>query len=330
MIDKTEEEIIQKWKGDIHIPLVSISCATYNHEKYIAAALDGFLMQETDFPFEIIIGEDSSTDQTLEIISEYKEKYPNIIKLIAWPENVGASKNWTTILQTCQGKYIANCEGDDFWISHNKLQKQIHFMENNPDFAICCHQCVNFDQTNQIIVGNYPDYPDGKELSISDLFVANIANTCSIVYRNYHFKLPDFFETLKVGDWPMHMLHAQYGKIKYFHDTMALYRIHQNGVWSSTADISKIDESVLMLRSMNNYFNNIFEEAIHSSIRNYLLRKAFLYLDIQEYNKADASYKEAASYSSISFFNTVKYLFKKHLPILYAISIFIKKRINKP
>ena len=115
MKQKSEQEIIKSWKGDITIPVISISCVTYNHEKYISEAVDSFLMQETEYAFEVVIGEDCSTDKTLEIVKKYKEQYPRIIKLIEWPENVGAEKNWLTVLENCKGKYIANCEGDDYW-----------------------------------------------------------------------------------------------------------------------------------------------------------------------------------------------------------------------
>ena len=108
-------------------PLVSIASITYNHEKFIAQAIDSFLMQETDFDFEIIIGEDCSTDDTLKIIKEYKAKYPDIIKLITSESNVGMMTNFIRTLEACSGKYIALCEGDDYWTDTLKLQKQVNF-----------------------------------------------------------------------------------------------------------------------------------------------------------------------------------------------------------
>ena len=124
MFNKTEQEIIKNWQGDISLPVVSICSITYNHESYIEEAIDSFLMQETDFPFEIVVGEDYSTDGTRQIIEEYLEQYPNIIKLITSDNNVGPNRNFMRTLNACTGKYIAICEGDDYWIDNDKLINQ--------------------------------------------------------------------------------------------------------------------------------------------------------------------------------------------------------------
>lgn len=139
MIEITQEQIMQNWNSEI--PLVSISCITYNHEPYIAQTLDGFLMQKTSFPFEILIHDDASTDRTADIIREYEKKFPNLIKPIYQKENQ-YSKGFTSVsaawnFPRAQGKYIALCEGDDYWIDENKLQMQVDFLENNPEYGMC-------------------------------------------------------------------------------------------------------------------------------------------------------------------------------------------------
>lgn len=139
MIDTTQEQIMQNWNGEI--PLVSVCCITYNHEPYIAQALDGFLMQRTSFPFEVLIHDDASTDNTADIIREYEKKFPKIIKPIYQKENQYSqgmreiSETWN--FPRAQGKYIAMCEGDDYWIDGNKLQMQVDFLENNPEYGMC-------------------------------------------------------------------------------------------------------------------------------------------------------------------------------------------------
>ena len=117
-------------------PLVSVHMITYNHEPYIAQAIEGMLMQETDFPIELVIGEDCSTDRTREIVMEYKRKHPDIIRVITSDKNVGANQNSRRTQKACRGKYIAFCEGDDYWHHPGKLQKQVDFLENHPEYGM--------------------------------------------------------------------------------------------------------------------------------------------------------------------------------------------------
>ena len=123
MIDRTEQDIKKSWGDDID-PVVSVCCTTFNHEKFICAAIDGFLMQETDFPFEIIIRDDCSTDKTVSIIESYAERFPNILKPIYEPENQYSKgvRPMPVALKHAVGQYVALCEGDDYWIDSSKLQ----------------------------------------------------------------------------------------------------------------------------------------------------------------------------------------------------------------
>lgn len=139
MISITQEMIMYNWKSKE--TLVSIRCVTYNQEKYISQALDSFLMQKTNFPFEIVVHDDASTDKTIEIIKEYEKKFPDIVKPIYETENQYSKKDNSLdliILSHLKGKYTAYCEGDDFWTNKNKLQKQVDFLEQNPDYGFCC------------------------------------------------------------------------------------------------------------------------------------------------------------------------------------------------
>ncbi len=140
MIEKTQEEIMSSWKNKEDPPLISIKCITYNHEPYIHQALDGFLSQVTDFPFEIVVHDDASTDQTAEIVRTYEQKYPLLIKAIYETENQYSKHDGTIrrlMQEKMQGKYIAVCEGDDYWIDACKLQKQVDFLEKNPEYVMC-------------------------------------------------------------------------------------------------------------------------------------------------------------------------------------------------
>ena len=123
-------------------PTVSISCITYNHEKYIKDAITGFLMQKTDFPIEIVISDDCSTDSTLSIVQDYCRSHPDQIRLMANERNIGVVPKFSQAIGACKGKYIALCEGDDYWIDPLKLQKQVDFLEAHPECSICCHKVL--------------------------------------------------------------------------------------------------------------------------------------------------------------------------------------------
>ena len=126
-------------------PLLSILSITYNHEKFIAQAIESWLMQKTDFEFEIVIGEDCSTDNTLQIIKEYQKEHPDLIKVITSEQNVGMQANFIRTYEACQGKYIALCEGDDYWTDPLKLQKQVDFLEENENYFITGHKAKIID-----------------------------------------------------------------------------------------------------------------------------------------------------------------------------------------
>ena len=147
MIDLKESDILKNWKyNDI---LLSINTMTYNHEKYIAQCIEGILMQKTNFAFELLIHDDASTNNTAAIIKEYEKKYPNIIKPIYQTENKwskGIKISATYQYPRAKGKYIAVCEGDDYWIDENKLQMQVDFLENNPEYGMCYTKARQYNQ----------------------------------------------------------------------------------------------------------------------------------------------------------------------------------------
>lgn len=156
---RSEDEIVAAWKGNITDPVVSVRCITYNHAPYIEDAIKGFLIQETDFPFEVWIHDDASTDGTREIVEHYQKCYPKIIKTILQDVNQYSQGNkpGQFLNPVCSGKYYALCEGDDFWISPEKLSKQVAIMEENPEVDMCFHLAVrkNMVTGKQVIIGQY-------------------------------------------------------------------------------------------------------------------------------------------------------------------------------
>lgn len=220
-------------------PLLSVVCITYNQHDYIRQALEGFIMQRTDFKFEVLINDDASTDGTTEIIREYEAKYPELFRCVYHEKNQwGKHDPWRDFLfPLVRSRYVALCEGDDYWTDPLKLQKQVDFLESHPDFAICFHP-VTVHWEN----GELPDsiFPTEKNrffkdvLSLQDLLNRNFIQTNSVVYRwRFHQDpLSLIPENIIPGDWFMHLIHAQTGKIGMLHDVMAVYRKNSGGIWT--------------------------------------------------------------------------------------------------
>jgi glycosyltransferase involved in cell wall biosynthesis len=215
---------------------VSCHVITYNHINYIKQCLDGIIMQKTDFDFEIIIGDDLSTDGTREVVQEYSLRYPDLIKLnLRNQRGIGipGKENFVTTLEMCDGEFVALCDGDDYWTDPLKLQKQIDFLEANKDYSICFHN-VDIKYENNIVPFLIDSNRHTKETTdLYDLLRGNYIHTPSVVFRN-HKDLPDWFETAYPGDWPLHIINATYGKIKFLSEKMASYRVHSGGVHSTT------------------------------------------------------------------------------------------------
>jgi glycosyltransferase involved in cell wall biosynthesis len=220
-------------------PLVSIHCLTFNHAKYIRLCLDGFIMQKTNFSFEVLIHDDASTDGTQNIIMEYQQKFPEIIKPIYQTENqyskgIGVSNfNYERI----QGKYVALCEGDDYWTYEKKLQIQVDFMESHPECSVCFHpvSVVWEDNSKPSYIFPSREARFNKEvLGLKDLLKANFIQTNSVMYRwqfygkNYEVFYPDNILPL---DWYWHLFHSKYGSICFIDKCMGVYNKHSGGMW---------------------------------------------------------------------------------------------------
>lgn len=219
-------------------PLVSICCAAYNHEKYIRQALDSFLMQKTNFPIEVIIHDDASTDDTADIIREYQRKFPEIVKPVYQEENQYSKRikvSATYIWPLAKGKYIAFCEGDDYWTDPLKLQRQVDFLEANPEYAICCHaaKCIN-DNGAEWDWFNPPEIKDYYTLEDYISYGRTFIPTASLVLRNLISDLHEWFYDSPAGDMAliMSMCLQNNGKIKRFHEAMSVHRTHGGGVYS--------------------------------------------------------------------------------------------------
>lgn len=260
---------------------VSVFCLTYNHEKYIRDALEGFVSQKTNFDFEVLVHDDASTDGTAEIIREYEAKCPNIIKPVYQTENQ-YSKNLelgiirTFLLPKVQGKYIAFCEGDDYWTDPLKLQKQFDFMEKNPDCTICTHRAWmkywNRDQDDKII----PEEEQMKEYSAEEVIGHGglLFATNSIFIRQEIYKrLPDSFRMQRVGDYPLIIYAAISGRCVCLPDVMSVYNHELKGSYTRTFKenkdfrIKQNENEIKLLQNINAYSNQKYDDVIQQRIR---------------------------------------------------------------
>lgn len=256
-------------------PLVSICCITYNHEKYIRDAIESFLMQETNFPFEIIIHDDASTDKTADIIREYEKKYPELIKPIYQTENQyskGVKINLEFNFPRAKGKYIALCEGDDYWTDPNKLQIQVAFLEENPDYVITYTAVEAFDENG--IIGTYVGGAL-NDLSEEQLKCATPINTLTTCFRNLIKEYPPELAIAKLGDLTIWSLLGAYGKGKFIGEIKpSAYRIHNNGVFSKRSPKEKMYMDITTQISLMLYYMRIGDK----TTVNYFMRNLILYL----------------------------------------------------
>jgi glycosyltransferase involved in cell wall biosynthesis len=260
---------------------LSILVPTFNHGKFITQMLDGALMQKTYFDYEIIIGDDASTDDNAIIIKEYADRFPDKIRAFLHtqnlgpetPQELGGKNNVAFLFAQCKGEYIALCEGDDFWTDDLKLQKQITFLDNNPTFALCHHQLEVIYQDNS---PSHEFNPENQRdtSTIEDLLRDEswFLGTASTVFRNV-FKqgMPDWWWKTASGDLGIFIEVAKYGKIKYFPKSMGCYRKHSGGMTNIHTPQNQffLRNRMEMFENLDKYFELMYNDILEKTIEKY-------------------------------------------------------------
>ncbi len=279
--------------------LVSIVCNAYNHEKYIKDALDSFLMQKTNFKFEVLVHDDASTDKTAEIIREYEKNYPEIIKPVYQTENqyskkVGIFKNFQ--LPRVQGKYIAVCEGDDYWTDDMKLQKQFDAMEAHPEIDICACGALKVNANTKEVLGKVAPSKKDRIFSVEEVIMGGggFVATNTLFYRksmqdNNKYKFADIIRL----DYTIQILGSLRGGMYYISDIVGAYRIMADGSWSQNVgkDHKKLDEWVERVKIMLDKLNEETDYRYSDAINYENLCQAFNRL-LREKNYTDIFKKE--------------------------------------
>lgn len=256
---------------------VSIFCLAYNHEKYLKRCLDGFIMQKTTFPFEVLVHDDASTDGTAEIIKEYAEKYPEIIKPTFQTENQyskGVKIIRAFLLEQARGEYFAWCEGDDFWTDSNKLQKQISFLDSNPEYSSCYHKVVCNSLVDKAI-REIPAISESRDFSVDEIIKKGaIFQLSSAVIRSKVYReLPDCFFAKGFGDVQLYIYSAMAGKCYVMSDPMSVYNHGVEGSYtmrnrqsSKEKRIKHEKEYMAMLQRVNEYYNYKYNDVFSYAI----------------------------------------------------------------
>lgn len=225
---------------------VSVLCTAFNHGKYIRDALEGFISQKTNFRFEVLVHDDASTDNTPEIIREYAAKYPEIIVPILQTENQYSKEvdvDAEFLLPKARGKYIALCEGDDFWSDENKLHLQCDALEQHPECSICCHYTKWIEQTTGAVGGYYPGKRYGikngivdenvqMDISLNDLFHITSMLIRKTEYEDYIYNMPDFAKKMSGSDVSLNLYLTKHGKMYFINREMSVYRRGTEGSWT--------------------------------------------------------------------------------------------------
>ncbi len=297
--------------------MVTIRCATYNHERFIRQCLEGFVMQRTNFRFEAVVHDDASTDGTAAIIREYAEKYPDIIKPIFETENQYSKHDGSLrrIMNAhTHGKYVALCEGDDYWIDPYKLQKQVDFLESHPDYVMCSHRWNEYFESEKRLSPDIPgDVPaDGLVYSLNDLVHGKwYFQPLTVVYRRSALDLAHYELYTPSKDITLFYALLTKGKGYCFADAMAVYRLHSGGMWCGlNQDAQRLQDmrvklAIYDVEQTSDAATYILQEFTKLISRSWILRKRKMFWKIWK-------------------------IFSKHFGCIFTIKLFTNKlMLNK-
>lgn len=291
------------------IPIVSVHMISYKHERFIAQAIEGVLMQQTDFPIELIISDDCSPDGTMDIILEYAAKYPTIVKPIIRERNLGSMRNFSDTFKYCKGKYVALCESDDYWTDPHKLQKQIDFLEQNPDFTLCFHNAlITYDTLRK---PHLFSILESREYSGGEILQKWSIPTASVVFKNALLNPEIFFEdNYFYGDMIIFLKMAQSGKLWCLNETMSIYRRHSGGISFGSNNIDKILKYIEHNMAIANNFSGLFKkEAFNIVGQNFALLSIKYFLSGKIREGISASF-QSIKYSPLSIFSFIRFKIK--------------------
>jgi len=276
--------------NDTSHPLISVWVITYNHADFIEKCLDSILGQEIDYPFEICLGEDESTDGTREICREYAARYPNIIRLFLRdrndPRRAGCAGVWQfnfiETFKACRGKYVALCDGDDFWSDPYKVKKQIEYLERHPECSGCFHKIGQVSEKGRIIHADMGYPPHRQDFYSLDYLLrySNFSPLLSVVFRNHAQVAPEWIRQAPLADMIVHACNLQRGDYGFVDEVMGYYRIHGGGLASGTSRLNIVKATLEVYRLIGQNLRVVERPSYRQGIRS--LKVSYLFEKMME------------------------------------------------
>ena len=279
---------------------LSIHIITFNDAKNIGRALESALSQEVNFDYEIVVGDDGSSDGTRDILISFQQRFPGRFQLLLHDRNFGdkGKQNFVKTLEACRGEYVAMLPGDDYWTNPLKLQRQVDFLDSHPTYSTCFHNVLEVDESDPSHSRLMCEEDQPSVLGLEQMLVANYIPTCAAMFRNRLFgTLPEWFYRGFPGDWFLHILNAQHGPIGYINEVMAVYRRQAGGAWSTLGPEQRmlhiiqayelIDEHLKgryrdvcsrHIKELSRYLSYIYLGRFHDTARQGQLRQALPWL----------------------------------------------------
>lgn len=312
--------------------MVSVICIAYNQEKYIGEAIESFLMQKTNFTYEILVHDDASTDKTADIIREYEKKYPELIKPIYQTENQYSKGIQVTEVtrQQAKGKYFALCEGDDYWTDPNKLQKQVDFLENNPEYSLCVHEALKVDAITGKKITSVKPSKISRDFSVEEIIYGggSLFATNSMVYRKpERNRMAQFVYDAPVGDYPLAIYLGLSGKVFYLNTVMSNYRGAVEGSWSTRKFKNKetrklhFEKIEIMLEDIDLYTKGAYSKIIKKTIVKNKFNLAIEQGDFSLIREGELG----SFYDELSKIAKIKLFYRRKFPKLYSFLNKVRK-----
>lgn len=251
-------------------PAVSVAMIARNHEAFVAQAVESVMDQRTDFPVDLVVGDDASTDRTPEILAALADRHAGRIRLLPAAPRLGPAANYVRTLTACRARYVAVLEGDDYWTDPAKLQRQVDLLERRPDLAACFHPVRTVTEPPSGREKVYPPRRYRREVGLRTLLWRNVLNTNAVMYRNEPpMDLPEFVRSVLPADWPVHILQARRGPFGFLPETMGVYRRHAGGLWSRRRLEEILPHCIDMLRQLDRHLEFRHRTAIARTVWKY-------------------------------------------------------------
>ncbi|MCX6924815.1 MAG: glycosyltransferase [Verrucomicrobia bacterium] len=249
-------------------PLVSVIMLAYNHQRFIAEAIEGILKQKCSFAFEVLIGEDCSADGTRGICLSYQRRYPQLIRLITAEKNVGGSRNFFRLCARARGRYLAFCEGDDYWCDEYKLEKQGRMFDSQPGMSLCFSRCGVCREDQADLITEWYPRREAVRYEVEDFISTRVmANACTVcVKREVVSCLPKFMADSAIGDWPFFVLALLEGHAGYIPERLGVYRIHAKGAWASATAERRYEGFKAINRLLRMYVGSRYYRCFDTSL----------------------------------------------------------------